>query len=182
MVRKLFPGQLDTEKIYICLREHWFRFFLKLLIWVIIAVPYVFLITMGNSYFPQLFKGQVAPFTALFLQLYLLLLVLIFFIIWALYYLNLYIITNIRVVDIHQTGLFKHELSELNIDKVEDVTSDTTGIFGTIFSYGNVYIQTAGAVERFEFINVPNPSAVVKLILDLYEKEDANSENRTPRT
>jgi hypothetical protein len=74
------------------------------------------------------------------------------------------------VVDIDQVGLFSHVVSELHIDKIEDVTSETEGIFGTIFNYGQVFVQTAATIERFEFDNVPNPAGIEKLILDLYEQ------------
>ena len=99
--------------------------------------------------------------------------------IFVFYYLNVDIVTSIRIVDITQVGLFAHTVSELHIDKIEDVTSKTTGIFGTIFNYGEVFIQTAGTIDRFDFQNVPNPSGIEKLILDLYEKnsnfaKDAN--------
>ena len=86
------------------------------------------------------------------------------------YYLNVQIITDRRIVDISQEGLFSHVVSELHIAKIEDATSQTHGILGTLFGYGNVYIQTAGTVERFEFNNVPNPSSIEKLVLDLYEQ------------
>ena len=73
-------------------------------------------------------------------------------------------------MDVTQEGLFNHTVSELHIDKIEDVTSKTTGFFGTIFNYGDVYVQTAGTIERFEFVDVPNPASIEKMILDLYEK------------
>jgi hypothetical protein len=56
-----------------------------------------------------------------------------------------------------------------HIENIEDVTSQTNGVFGTLFSYGMVYVQTAGTHERFEFDNVPNPGAVERMILDIYE-------------
>ena len=79
------------------------------------------------------------------------------------------IITDRRIVDIDQVGLFSHTISELHIENIEDVTSQTNGVFGTLFSYGMVYVQTAGTHERFEFDNVPNPGAVERMILDIYE-------------
>jgi uncharacterized membrane protein YdbT with pleckstrin-like domain len=106
----------------------------------------------------------------LFTEIYTLFLVLSLFLIFVFHYLNMQIITNIRVVDITQEGLFSHTVSELHIDKIEDATSMTNGILGTIFNYGNVYVQTAGTVDRFEFNNVPDPAGIEKLVLDLYEQ------------
>ena len=73
-----------------------------------------------------------------------------------------------KIVDIDQKGIFNHTISELRLEKIEDVTSQTKGALGTIFDFGNVFVQTAGAMERFEFENVPNPAYVSKMILDLY--------------
>jgi uncharacterized membrane protein YdbT with pleckstrin-like domain len=119
---------------------------------------------------PGLFEGFPGQVTLLFTQVYTLFLTLSLFLILIFYYLNIQIITDIRIVDISQVGLFSHTVSELHIDKIEDATSKTTGIFGTIFNYGDVYVQTAGTIERFEFQDVPNPAGIEKLILDLYEK------------
>jgi hypothetical protein len=38
-------------------------------------------------------------------------------------------------------------------------------------------VQTAGAKERFEFENIPDPAMVSKMILDLYSKEKSESKN-----
>jgi hypothetical protein len=97
-------------------------------------------------------------------------LVMSLFLIITIYYLNIQIITNLRVVDVSQEGLFSHTISELHIDKIEDATSQTNGVLGTIFNYGDVFVQTAGTVERFDFHNVPDPAAIEKIVLDLYEK------------
>jgi uncharacterized membrane protein (DUF373 family) len=167
---KLFPSQLPTEKIYLVIREHWFRLFLKLLVWALAAGIYAAFQLYGPQLFPDLFNGFAGQVTKLFEQVFFLIMLLALFILVVLYYLNVFIITNIRIVDVDQIGLFSHVISELHIDKIEDVTSETNGLFGTIFDYGNVFVQTAGAVERFEFDNVPNPAAVEKLILDLYEE------------
>jgi hypothetical protein len=168
--RKLFPSQLETENIFLVVREHWFHLFLKLLVWVFFAFVLVFFEHLGKIYTPALFEGTAGQTTSLFVQVYTVFLVLSLFLILVFYYLNIQIITDIRVVDVSQEGLFSHTISELHIDKIEDATSQTIGIFGTLFNYGDVYVQTAGTVDRFEFQNVPNPAAIEKLILDLYEK------------
>ena len=167
---KLFPSQLEEETVFLVVREHWFHLFLKLLVWVFFAAVMV----LFNKYIPpiapDLFQGTSGQVVLLFTQVYTLFLALALFLIFTIYYLNIDIITNIRVVDVTQEGLFNHTVSELHIDKIEDVTSETIGFFGTIFNYGDVYVQTAGTVERFEFHNVPNPASIEKTILDLYEK------------
>jgi hypothetical protein len=39
----------------------------------------------------------------------------------------------------------------------------------SIFDYGNLYVQTAGAKNEFDFCNIPRPRDVQDTILDLRE-------------
>jgi hypothetical protein len=169
-MHKLFPSQMESEEIYLVIREHWVYLFLKILVWAFFAVALVLFNRFAHSYLPALFIDTWGQITQMFVYLYDMLLALGLFLIFVIYYLNIQIITNIRIVDIDQVGLFSHVISELHIDKIEDVTSEVKGILGTIFNYGDVYVQTAAAVDRFEFNNIPSPAAIEKLILDLYEK------------
>lgn len=59
------------------------------------------------------------------------------------------------------------EVSEARLDKIEDITSKSGGFFESFFNYGNLFIQTAGTESNVEFINIPNPSDVVRIIDDL---------------
>jgi hypothetical protein len=169
-MNRLFPSQLDSETIYMVVREHWVQLALKLILWLLFALALVFFEIYAPQTFPDLFSGFAGQVTFIFTQVYTLFLILTLLILWMLHYLNIQVITSLRVVDISQQGLFAHIISELHIDKIEDVTSEVDGILGTIFDYGMVYIQTAGTKERFEFENIPHPGQIEKLVLSLYEK------------
>jgi len=176
-MHKLFPSQQDDETIYLVVREHWFYLFLKILVWGFFAAVLILFNRYGNAYLPVLFEGTWGQITLLFTQVYTLFLSLSLFLIFVFYYLNIQVITNLRVVDVDQVGLFSHVVSELHIDKIEDVTSEVNGVFGTVLNYGHVFVQTAAAVDKFEFSNVPDPASIEKLILDLYEKNSNFSHN-----
>lgn len=176
MPHKLFPSQQDKEKIYLVFREHWFRLAIKFSVVILLGLlPVAIRIFFPGLmlYIPEEYREVVVLFT----QLYYLGLLLAGFLIWALYYLNLGIVSEYRLVDIDQLGLLKHEVSELNLDSIEDVTSETIGLFGNILNYGTVYIQTAGATERFEFDKIYNPKMVAGIILSLYEQRKKNKPN-----
>jgi hypothetical protein len=164
--RHLFPGQQENERVYLVFRQHWIVMFGKLAAW------FIFLgIFISIDYLIAFIPGTLTPgavnLIELFKLVYLALLFLGLFILWIMYYLN--IITNERIVDITQKSLLHHTISELHLNQIEDVTAEMKGFFQTFFNYGNVYIQTAGETERFEFTKVPNPSQINKVILDLYE-------------
>ncbi len=179
-MHKLFPSQLEDEKIHIVVRQHWVVLLKKIIIWLMFAAALIFFRRYGQANLPGLFEGLVGQVTELFVQVYTLFLTLALFIIWLLYYLNIQVITDRRIVDVDQVGLFFHEVSELHIQNIEDVTSDVGGVFGTLFNFGNVYVQTAGTKERFEFDQVPNPGGIEKTILDLYERIPSNRHRPNP--
>lgn len=173
-MHELFPGQNEDEKIYIVVREHPVILIIKVLVWLLFVVILFAFRSYGPTALPFLFSGQVATVVSVLQQIYILFLALSLFIIFVLYYLNIHIVTEMRVVDVDQVGLFKHQVSILNISQIEDVTSDTKGILGTLFDFGTVYIQTAGARERFELDNIPHPGKLSKIIIDLFEKHQGN--------
>ncbi len=85
------------------------------------------------------------------------------------YYLDIWIVTNRRVLNIEQTGLFSRTISELRMYRIQDVTSIITGPLHTILGYGKVEVQTAGEKLRFEFEDIPQPNVIAKSILELSE-------------
>lgn len=168
--KKLFPSQQPDEKILIVVREHWFPLFAKVFaITLLYLLPIVFKMLLVD--FDLFERSQTASLIATaIVSVYYLGLLVALLVVFVLYYLNVHIVSEQRVVDIDQVGLLSHEVSELNIETIEDVTSHTKGLFGNILDYGTVYVQTAGGTERFEFDNVPNPAHIASTILDLYEK------------
>lgn len=85
------------------------------------------------------------------------------------YYLDLWIVTTKRILNIEQTGLFTRTVSELRLNRIQDVTSIINGFFHTILDFGDVEIQTAGQKTRFVFEEIPHPTRVSKSILEYAE-------------
>lgn len=91
---------------------------------------------------------------------------------------NVYIVTDQRVIDIDFYNLVYKEVSDANFDKIEDVTFKMGGVIRTLFNYGDVFIETAGEVPQFEFLAVPNPHQVVKIIHELIINEKQEDKER----
>jgi len=86
------------------------------------------------------------------------------------YHLDIWIVTDQRVISIEQNGLFNRVVSELNIGRIQDVTSEMKGKVQTFLHYGQVHIQTAGEAERFVFEEVPQPDKVAQVILQVHDR------------
>jgi len=88
------------------------------------------------------------------------------FLIW---FFNVYIVTNERIVDIDFYNLLYREISDTDLDKIQDVTLRGTGVGAAIFHYGDILVQTAAEKQMFEFYQVPQPELVSKIIRTLIE-------------
>ena len=89
------------------------------------------------------------------------------FLVW---FFNLYIITNKRIVDIDYFSLFSKQVSETPLDNIQDITHREVGPLQHWLDFGDIFIQTAGAAHNFEFHNIPNPDGVQKDLMDLVRK------------
>ena len=67
---------------------------------------------------------------------------------------NLWVVTNFRVID--ETGLLSHYAKESPLDKINNVSYDQT-VWGRLFNYGHVEIQTAAEVGATDYFNVQHP-------------------------
>ncbi len=81
------------------------------------------------------------------------------------YFLDIWVVTDHHIINVEQQSMFMRTVSKEELDRIQDVTSEIKGLFATIFNYGTVTIQTAGSQEHFVFENVPEPQAVVDVIL-----------------
>lgn len=86
------------------------------------------------------------------------------------YFLDVWIVTDHRIVDMKQNGLFRQDIAETRLSNVQDVSVSINGVLATLFTFGNVVIQTAGAKQIFEFQQIPNPVRVKDTILRLFDE------------
>lgn len=86
------------------------------------------------------------------------------------WFFNIYIVTNERVIDIDFYYLLYKEFSQAELNKIQDISYSSGGIFATFFNYGNVRVETAGEMPNIEFDKVPNPEKVVETIRTLTEQ------------
>jgi membrane protein YdbS with pleckstrin-like domain len=92
------------------------------------------------------------------------------------WYFNVYFVTNLRVIDVDFYNLVYKQVSDANIDKIQDVSYNMGGVLRTVFNYGNVFIQTAAKVQEFDFLAIPNPDKVAKIIEDMITKDEQNEQ------
>lgn len=121
-----------------------------------------------TTLFPTLLLNPLLrPILILFGSLYLLCINLFFYSYFIDFYLDLLVVTNDRLVDVEQRGLFARSISEVDLFQIQDITSEVHGVFASLFNYGVLKIQTAGATQNFIIPDVPHPHHLRQAILDL---------------
>jgi uncharacterized membrane protein YdbT with pleckstrin-like domain len=82
---------------------------------------------------------------------------------------SVFLITTQRLINVHQEGFLKRKITETDLDKVQDASSETKGLFKMILKFGDLSIRTAGATAGTEIMvkNIPNPYEVQQRIAKL---------------
>ncbi len=164
--------QKSYEKIVHVLHRHPITFVPKLAFFLILlAIPAVLYVMIDNL-FPALFSSQVVTAVSfLSASVYYLATVVFFYTQFTIFYLDLWIVTNDRIVDIEQRGLFSRTVSELDLYQIQDVTTQVHGFFATLLHYGHVEVKTASSNTGIVFRDVKNPDKLREEILDLANKD-----------
>jgi uncharacterized membrane protein YdbT with pleckstrin-like domain len=160
----LYPN----EKILMVVHKHWIAFFSKILIVaILLLIP---IILMALFFSTGAINDNAIPYIKFTAITYLMIIMLFSFLFWMDHYLDVWIITNQRIIDVEQHGLFRRETSEFAIDKVQDITMEVPNMVATFLKYGNLRIQTAGE-RSFTIKDVPNIYEIKKVIMDQITKD-----------
>lgn len=158
-----FATQSDNEEVILVVRAHPFT----QIYWLINSIGLLVLLFLLDYFFSMFLNPLQVLFTFVFSILIVSAYIWLNILIW---FFNVGIITNERVIDIDFHAVIYKEITEARLDKIQDVTEKAGGFFESYFDYGNLFIQTAGGEQNIEFNNIPHPPTVVKIIHELTEK------------
>ena len=137
----------NGEKVVVVIRSHWL-----LIVWpiVLIVIGFVLGILIGGY-------GYIIPF------------VLICYLWYKIIQRNnnLWAVTNLRIID--EFGVFTLNSKESPLDKINNVSYNQT-LFGRLFDYGNVQIQTAAEIGSTTYSMVETPKKLKDTITQMQEE------------
>lgn len=173
--------QKSYEKIIFTVRRHPITFFVYIIFFLLLlAVPIGLYWLVANSSLNQYLGNQSGFIIAVLgISIYYLSCFLFFYTNFIEFHLDLWIVTNDRLLDIEQKSLFHRTVSEVDLYQIQDASSEIKGIFPTIFNYGNIVLQTAGPVPKFVFRSVANPNHLREEILRLAAEDRKFHEEHT---
>ena len=151
-----FDGQRADESVEEVVKNHPFILFwpgIKCVLVLVVPVAVLMFLGATTTFTVTAFVALLVVFS-------------IFGTAWYEFSASVFIITNQRVMYLDQVGFFKRKIIESNLDKIQDVTSHTSGVLKTSLDFGDVVIRTAGASVGSEIIikNIPHPYQVQQAI------------------
>ncbi|MFZ2199390.1 MAG: PH domain-containing protein [Microgenomates group bacterium] len=164
--RICFETQDDQEQVILFLRQHpivnlkWI-----IIVALMISLPSIFSFFPPYAGLPVNYQFVITAGWYMFVFGY----ALAKFMGW---FFNIYILTDERVVDVDFQNIFFRRISTAKIEEIQDVNIQSSGAFETFFGYGSLFIQTAAEVSQFEFLYVPRPDKVGKIINQLIDLEE----------
>ncbi|MDE2026267.1 MAG: hypothetical protein KGJ07_07270 [Patescibacteria group bacterium] len=172
-----FDTQESNEHILLFLREH----FITNLPWIFVTLLLLFIppVTLFLFHLDSSPLIQILPLpflSTVIIFFYIIVLTHAFtrFLTW---YYNISLITPKRILDIELKDLVYKKISATKISLVQDINYQQSGTVRTIFDYGDVLIQTAGALENFYINAAPRPETVVKIVEQLIGKRGGQEED-----
>ncbi len=162
---ELEPGEHVVKQA----RKHWFLFLAELLPFALLAVipfalPGFLRLAPPLAQYAAFFTVQI-PLMRAALGVWLLVSWTGAWSAFTRYFLNAWVLTNERIVDIKQRGYFSREVSSVLLNRVQDVTTDVRGVLPSLLNIGDINVQSAGAVDKFHMHGIPKPEQMRDLIL-----------------
>jgi uncharacterized membrane protein YdbT with pleckstrin-like domain len=143
------------EKLLVVIRQHWLKLILPFIAWLLLTVLLFIFLKEDNT--------KIALVIALITALYPAYL----YLEWKY---NLWGVTNMRVVD--ENGFFTRYSKESPLDKINNVEY-TQSIWGRMFGYGDVEIQTAAELGDSKNTMIHNPKLLKDTITHAQEEYKA---------
>jgi len=131
-MKQEFPGQREDEQLLFIFRSHALTMRKGLLAAIVLIlggfVPYA--ISPANDNLLWIGLGGVV------------LAIIIFLYHWVGWYFTVYIVTNQRIRQDRQKGLFNTSVVEISLEKIHNISVEKRGLMGNIFNYGTLVLQT----------------------------------------
>lgn len=153
-----FDGQRDGETVLFVFRRHIIAmrkgFYLLLIPFAVSAIP------------PLIWQDKlelfILPLVGLGVGL------LLFFYHFIMWYFTVYIVTNQRIRQVTQRGLFGKDVVELRLSKIQNISYNIPGFTGEMFNFGTIVIQTF--VGDLVIQKVEHPNEIYNKLQDAVER------------
>lgn len=162
----------EDEQVIRVLRKHWFILFAKVLGPFLLFILPFFVIPLARNN-PTIEEVRalfeyVDVFIIFVTALWMLLMWVVMWTLWTDYYLDMWTITNRRIIAIDQRGLFNRHIASFRYERLQDIEIHINGLIATLLNFGTLEATTAGhdtGASDFRFTGTPRPREAKATIL-----------------
>jgi membrane protein YdbS with pleckstrin-like domain len=161
-----FINEDPEEKVILLLRKHP----VTNISWISI----VFLMAIAPSFLPLFSFFELLPwgFQLIFILIWYLIIIAFSLEKFLSWFFHVNIVTDERIIEVDFVNLFYREITDANIDQIQDVTVEIGGAIRTFLHFGDLVIQTASEIPKIEFEDIPIPDHVAKILRELRIEEE----------
>lgn len=152
----------EGEVVLDTVRKHWFIITIELFGFVVtLLAPLVLL--FGTTLLPSTLDittliSDNSPLITFSICIWLLFNFMLAFTVWTHYYLDLWVITDRRIIIIDQIHFFNRKVSSFRLERLQDIKVEIKGIIPTLLNFGTIRAQTASPTESdFAATGMPDP-------------------------
>ncbi len=167
-----FEGKKEQEHVLVFTRRHWFILLSPVIGAAFASLLPLLLVIIGAKFLLQYNLSGVFTLTWI---IYLMVIWFTLFYKLTMHALDTWIVTDERIIDISQIGLFRRKVSELHLESIQDISVNTNGAVQSYLDFGNIEIQTGATMQRFLFEEVPKPLRIKDTIMEAagkFEQDD----------
>ena len=147
------------EKVITVIKRHW-------IVYVILWIYFILWITISIALFTVLSTNLIANLVNIVFWLFFSIFI---YIEWMNHELDMYVITNNRVIWIDQISFLNRAVSECNLWQVQEVNSKTTWILANILNYWTLSIQTAWNITTLKMEFCPDSMQAARKLLNVVD-------------
>lgn len=174
---RYFKEQFDDEEVLMVFHKHPIVMRKGLIfasIGLLIPMLYILALTFIFANNPERLPSVNAFYIALVLGFVLAFLIMLPS--WISWHYTVYIVTDQRLIQITQKGLFKRSMVALGLDQVQMVNYEINGFIETVFGFGTIVLQTF--VGSLTIHDVHRPAKIQKELLHTLRDLGFNAVNQ----
>ncbi len=147
------------EKVLMTIRRHW-------IVYIFLGTYFLLALFLSIILYSFLWFNVLTNLAIIVLWLFF---SLFLYIEWLNHELDMYVVTNNRVIWIDQISFLDRTVSECNLWQIQEVNSKTSWLLANILNYGTLSIQTAWNKTTLKMEFCPNAIQAARKVLNIVD-------------
>ena len=164
-----YPGKEEGDKVVLFVRKHWVKYLVVSIVSILLfSIPVIGIIVY------LLNKSEIDPMSIEIITasvgVYLLVVMALILEAFVDFYLDMFIITEDRVVFVRQNGMFNQQIDEAHLSDISEVGVDVKGFINSIVGCGDVIVHMGNDEAILTIDDVQNAEKIAREIMRLHKE------------